>query len=86
VAVRGVGPDGEPTVVLVTFGLAREGGVGARMCDSATRVPMPMVQRVVCPGSVTLRAAVLAHTAVRGTERVGVRTIVRTASAWRNST
>lgn len=66
-AVRGVGPDGEPTVVLVTFGLAREGGVVARMCDSATRVPMPMVQRLVCPGSVTLRAAILAHTAVRGT-------------------
>ena len=65
-AVRGVGPDGEPTVVLVTIGLARDGEVGARMCDSATRVPMPMVQRVVCPGSVTLRAAVLAHTAVRG--------------------
>ena len=31
-AVRGVGPDGEPTGVLVTIGLARDGEVAARMC------------------------------------------------------
>ena len=65
VAVRGIGPDGKPTVVLATFGRVRRGEVLARVSDTATREPMPVAQRVSCPGSVSLRAVVLAHTAVR---------------------
>lgn len=67
VAVRGIGPDGKPTVVLATFGRVRRGEVVARVSDTATREPMPVAQRVSCPGSVSLRAVVLAHTAVRST-------------------
>ncbi len=65
VAVRGIGPDGKPTVVLATFGRVRRGEVLARVSDTATREPMPAAQRVTCPGSVSLRDFVLAHTAVR---------------------
>ncbi len=67
VAVHGIGPDGKATVVLITFGRVRRGEVLARVSDTATREPMPVAQRVTCPGSVSLRAIVLAHTAVRST-------------------
>ncbi len=67
VAVRGIGPDGKPTVVLVTFGRLHRGEILARVSDTATREPMPVAERVSCPGSVSLRAVVLAHTAVRST-------------------
>lgn len=65
VAVRGIGPDGKPTVVLTTFGRVRADGVSARMGDTATHEPMPTIQRVTCPRSSSLREVVLAHTAVR---------------------
>lgn len=53
-------------VILITFGPLGDGDVSARICHTATRVPMPVLQRVVCPGSATLRAVVQAHTPVRG--------------------
>ncbi|MGO1385097.1 MAG: hypothetical protein ACTHWA_12285 [Arachnia sp.] len=65
VAVKGMGPDGKLTVVLATFGRLRGGELSARVCDTATREPMPTSQRVSCPGSVSLSDFVLAHTAVR---------------------
>lgn len=71
VAVRGIGPDAKPTLVLVTFGRARHGEVRARIGDTATRDPMPIPQGVTCPGSVTLAAFVLAHTAVHARGAVG---------------
>ena len=67
VAVRGIGPNGKPTVVLATFDRARRGELSASVCDTATREPMPVAQRVMCPGSVSLRDFVLAHTSVRPT-------------------
>lgn len=65
VAVRGIGPDGKPALVLATFGRSRGREVRARVGDTSTREPMPVPQSVTCPGSVSLRAFVLAHTAVR---------------------
>lgn len=67
IAVRGIGPDAKPTLVLITFGRLHRGKVVTRVSDIATREPMPVAQRVSCPGSVSLRAIVLAHTAVRST-------------------
>ena len=65
VAVEGVGPDGRNTVVLLTFERLRGKDIAARVGDTATRDPMPIAQRITCPGSVTLRDVILAHTAVR---------------------
>lgn len=67
VAVEGIGPDGRNTVVLLTFERLRGTDIAARVGDTATRDPMPIARRITCPGSVTLEAVVLAHTAVRAT-------------------